>query len=136
MALTVVASVAAFAVIRDGVMNLGTNALTTSVIATSATAGITGSSSGGMTIALNALGPQLRQMAEAEGTSLEIMHRLTAMAAGGIDTLPHSGAVVTLLIVCGLTHRQSYKDVFAVTLAIPVLVVAALVAAVSLMGLA
>ncbi len=132
----VVASVAAFAVIRDGVMNLGTNALTTSVIATSATAGITGSSSGGMTIALNALGPQLRQMAEAEGTSLEIMHRLTAMAAGGIDTLPHSGAVVTLLIVCGLTHRQSYKDVFAVTLAIPVLVVAALVAAVSLMGLA
>ena len=132
----VVASVAAFAVIRDGVMNLGANALTTSVIATSATAGITGSSSGGMTIALNALGPQLRQMAEAEGTSLEIMHRLTAMAAGGIDTLPHSGAVVTLLIVCGLTHRQSYKDVFAVTLAIPVLVVAVLVAAVSLMGLA
>ena len=130
----VVASVAAFAVIRDSVFNMGADSLVTSVVSTSVTAGLTGSSSGGMTIALNAFGDDLRNMAIADGTSLEAMHRLTAMASGGLDTLPHSGAVVTLLIVCGLTHRQSYKDLGMVTLAIPVAVVAVLIAAVSLFG--
>ena len=43
------------------------------------------------------------------------MHRVAAMASGGMDTLPHNGAVITLLAVCGLTHRQSYKDIFAIT---------------------
>lgn len=128
----VVASVAAFAMIRDSVFNMGANAVITSVVTVSITAGLTGSSSGGMTIALNALGNDLRDMALAEGTSLEVMHRLTAMAAGGLDTLPHSGAVITLLIVCGLTHKQSYKDIAVITMAIPVAVVAALVALVSL----
>jgi H+/gluconate symporter-like permease len=124
----VVASVAAFAVIRDSVFNMGGDALVTSVVSTSITAGITGSSSGGMTIALNAFGEQLRTMAADQGISLEAMHRLTAMASGGLDSLPHSGAVVTLLIVCGMTHRQSYKDIFVVTLIIPIIVVVALVA--------
>ncbi|WP_295624328.1 GntP family permease [uncultured Corynebacterium sp.] len=128
----VVASVAAFALVRDSIFNMGANAVITSVVTVSVTAGLTGSSSGGMTIALNALGDDLRAMAEADGTSLEVMHRLTAMAAGGLDTLPHSGAVVTLLIVCGLTHRQSYKDVAMITMVGPVAVVGLLVAAVSL----
>ena len=130
----VVASVAAFAVVRDSVFGMGANALVTSVVSVSITAGLTGSSSGGMTIALNALGDDLRQLAEQEGISMEAMHRLTAMAAGGLDTLPHSGAVVTLLIVCGLTHRQSYKDIGMVTLGIPVIVIAGMVALVSAVG--
>ncbi|QCU78467.1 GntP family permease [Citricoccus sp. SGAir0253] len=130
----VVASVAAFAVIRDSVFNLGGSALVTSVVSTSITAAITGSSSGGMTIALNAFGEQLRQMAVDQGVSLEAMHRLTAMAAGGLDTLPHSGAVVTLLIVCGMTHRQSYKDIGMVTLVIPVITVAVLTTVASFTG--
>ena len=130
----VVASVAAFAVVRDSVFGLGVGALWTSVFSVSITAGLTGSSSGGMTIALNALGDDLRTMAEQEGVAMEAMHRLTAMAAGGLDTLPHSGAVVTLLIVCGLTHRQSYKDLGVVTLVIPVVVVVALVSLVSVVG--
>lgn len=130
----VVASVAAFAVVRDSVFGLGVGALWTSVFSVSITAGLTGSSSGGMTIALNALGDDLRTMAEQEGVAMEAMHRLTAMAAGGLDTLPHSGAVVTLLIVCGLTHRQSYKDLGVVTLVIPVVVVIALLSLVSVVG--
>lgn len=130
----VVASVAAFAVVRDSVFNLGGNALVTSVVSTSITAAITGSSSGGMTIALNAFGDQLRTLAEDQGMSLDAMHRLTAMAAGGLDTLPHSGAVVTLLLVCGLTHRQSYKDIAMVTIVGPVVAVIALVTVVSMMG--
>lgn len=128
------ASVAAFAIVRDSVFNMGAGALWTSIMTTSITAGLTGSSSGGMTIALNALGDDLVAMAAADGTSLEAMHRLTAMAAGGLDTLPHSGAVVTLLIVCGLTHRQAYKDIGMVTLAIPVIVVLGLAGLVSAVG--
>lgn len=130
----VVASVAAFAVIRDAVFNMGGDALVTSVVSTSITAAITGSSSGGMTIALNAFGEELRMMAEDQGISLEGMHRLTAMASGGLDTLPHSGAVVTLLLVCGMTHRQSYKDLGVVTLIIPVIVVVSLIILVSTVG--
>ncbi|MFC0248761.1 GntP family permease [Citricoccus parietis] len=130
----VVASVAAFAVVRDSVFNMGGNALVTSVFSTSVTAAITGSSSGGMTIALNAFGDDLKALALDQGVSLEAMHRLTAMAAGGLDTLPHSGAVVTLLIVCGMTHRQSYKDIFMVTLVMPVITVAVLTAVVSMVG--
>ncbi|KAA9395597.1 GntP family permease [Kocuria coralli] len=130
----VIASVAAFAVVRDAIFNAGGNALVTSVLSTSVTAAITGSSSGGMTIALNAFGEQLRTMAVDQGVSLEAMHRLTAMAAGGLDTLPHSGAVITLLLVCGLTHRQSYKDMAMVTIVAPVVTVAVLVLLVSLVG--
>ncbi len=43
------------------------------------------------------------------------MHRVASMASGGMDTLPHNGAVITLLAVTGLTHRQSYGDIFAIT---------------------
>ena len=128
----VVASVAAFAVVRDSIFNMGANAIITSVVTVSITAGLTGSSSGGMTIALNALGDELREMAIADDISLEVMHRLTAMASGGLDTLSHSGAVVTLLIVCGLTHKQSYKDLAVITIVGPVTAVALLVGAVSL----
>ena len=73
-------------------------------------------------------------MAMQDGTSLELMHRLTAMAAGGLDTLPHSGAVVTLLIVCGLNHRQGYKDIGMVTIVMPLVSVAALMGLVSITG--
>ena len=47
---------------------------------------------------------------------MEVLHRVASMASGGMDTLPHNGAVITLLAVTGLTHRQSYRDIFAVTL--------------------
>jgi H+/gluconate symporter-like permease len=29
------------------------------------------------------------------------------MASGGMDTLPHNGAVITLLAITGLSHRQA-----------------------------
>ena len=47
---------------------------------------------------------------------LEVLHRVASMASGGMDTLPHNGAVITLLAVTGLTHKQSYKDIFVITL--------------------
>jgi H+/gluconate symporter-like permease len=53
--------------------------------------------------------------AQEAGIPPEVLHRVAAMASGGMDTLPHNGAVITLLAVTGLTHRQSYKDIFAIT---------------------
>ena len=79
-------------------------------------AGITGSASGGMSIALAAMSETFISAAHAANIPLEVLHRVAAMASGGMDTLPHNGAVITLLAVTGLTHRQAYKDIFAVTL--------------------
>jgi H+/gluconate symporter-like permease len=55
------------------------------------------------------------------------MHRVTTLASGGMDALPHNGAVITLLAICGLTHRQSYKDVGMVAVVIPVFALIAVV---------
>ena len=123
----VVASLAAFTIIRDGIFRVTDNALAASAISTSVISGVTGSASGGMTIALNALGDDLRELAIDQGISMEVMHRITAMASGGLDSLPHNGAVITLILVCGLTHRESYKDVGVITLVIPVLATAAII---------
>jgi H+/gluconate symporter-like permease len=69
-----------------------------------------------MSIALAAMGDSFIANANAAGIPMEVMHRVTSMASGGMDTLPHNGAVITLLAVTGLTHRQSYKDIFAITI--------------------
>jgi H+/gluconate symporter-like permease len=79
-------------------------------------AGITGSASGGMSIALATMADSFISAAQAAGIPLEILHRIAAMASGGMDTLPHNGAVITLLAVTGLTHREAYRDIFAITL--------------------
>jgi len=84
-------------------------------IAVTSLAGITGSASGGMSIALAAMADTFIEGAQAAGISMEVLHRVAAMASGGMDTLPHNGAVITLLAVTGLTHRQSYGDIFAIT---------------------
>jgi H+/gluconate symporter-like permease len=54
-------------------------------------------------------------LAQSVGFSPEMLHRIASMASGGMDTLPHNGAVITLLAITGLTHRQSYKDIFVIT---------------------
>jgi H+/gluconate symporter-like permease len=91
------------------------NPLVNEALSVTTLAGITGSASGGMGIALAALSNQFIAAANAHGIPMEVLHRVAAMASGGMDTLPHNGAVITLLSVTGLTHRQSYADIFAVT---------------------
>ena len=107
----VVAALPAFAVVRDGLLALGGGPLVSLGLATSVIAGITGSASGGLTIALEALGETFAGMAVQGGIDPELMHRVAAIGAGGLDVLPHNGAVVTLLAVCGATHRESYRDI-------------------------
>jgi len=68
-----------------------------------------------MSIALAAMSDTFIHAANAANIPLEVLHRVASMASGGMDTLPHNGAVITLLAVCGLTHRVSYGDIFAVT---------------------
>ncbi|MBS0469349.1 MAG: GntP family permease [Proteobacteria bacterium] len=92
------------------------NPLINEAITVNVLAGITGSASGGMSIALAAMADTFIAHANAAGIPLEVLHRVASMASGGMDTLPHNGAVITLLAVTGLTHKTSYGDIFAVTL--------------------
>ena len=92
------------------------NPLVNEAVTVTVLAGITGSASGGMSIALAAMSDTFIAAAKAADIPLEVFHRVAAMASGGMDTLPHNGAVITLLAVTGLTHRQAYKDVFVITL--------------------
>jgi H+/gluconate symporter-like permease len=54
------------------------------------------------------------------GIEPAVLHRLVTMAAGGFDSLPHCGAVVAMLAITGLTHREAYRDIFVITVIIPV----------------
>ena len=124
----VIASLPAFAIIRDAVLSLfPTNPVASLAVAVNVLAGITGSASGGMSIALNALGEQFATMARDQGISMELMHRVTALSSGGFDALPHNGAVITLLAITGMTHKKSYSDIFVVAVAIPVLATIAVI---------
>jgi H+/gluconate symporter-like permease len=122
----VVAALPAFAAIREAVLGIGTGNLLVSLAAASGLlAGVTGSASGGMTIALQALGATYAEMAQAAGVSPDLLHRVTAIATGGLDTLPHNGAVITLLGIARLTHREAYGDIFVVAVVGPLLALAA-----------
>jgi len=111
----VIAALPGFLVIADALKAIP-NPLINEAITVTSLAGITGSASGGMSIALAAMSETFIANAQAAGIPLEVFHRVASMASGGMDTLPHNGAVITLLAVCGLTHKQSYKDIFAITL--------------------
>lgn len=131
----VIASLAGFLIIRDSILNLTPdNPLISEAVAMTTLAGITGSSSGGLSIALSTLGEDYLRMAVAAGIDPELMHRVAVMAAGGLDTLPHSGAVITLLAICGLTHKQSYLNVAMVTMVIPLIAVVAVIILGTLFG--
>jgi H+/gluconate symporter-like permease len=110
----VIAALPGFLVIRDALRTIP-DPLVNEAISVTALAGITGSASGGMSIALAAMSEQFIEGANAAGIPMEVLHRVASMASGGMDTLPHNGAVITLLAVTGLTHRQSYGDIFFIT---------------------
>jgi H+/gluconate symporter-like permease len=117
----VVKTLSAFAIIQAGLLSISDNPLITAAIATNVLAGITGSASGGMSIALGAMGDTFYQAAIAQNINPEVLHRVVAIACGGLDSLPHNGAVITLLGITQLTHRQSYADIGMVSVVIPVI---------------
>lgn len=107
----VVAAVPAFAIVRDWVLSIEGGPLVSLAVSTNILAALTGSASGGMTIALDALGSTYMQIAAEQGIDPGLLHRVAVIGAGALDSLPHNGAVVTLLAVCGSTHRKSYLDI-------------------------
>ncbi|KRG68872.1 GntP family permease [Pseudoxanthomonas dokdonensis] len=111
----VIAALPGFLLVANALQSIP-NPLVNEAISVTALAGITGSASGGMSIALAAMADTFIANANAAGIPMEVLHRVASMASGGMDTLPHNGAVITLLAVTGLSHRQAYKDVFAITL--------------------
>jgi len=116
----VIASLPGFEVLRESLDALsGGNVLISAAVSSSALAGITGSASGGMSIALDVLGPSLMAQASVQGVDPALLHRVVAVATGGLDTLPHNGAVITLLGICGMTHKQAYGDIFVVAVLVP-----------------
>ena len=75
-------------------------------VATNVLAALTGSASGGLTIALDALGDTYMRLAAEQGIDPALLHRVAVIGSGTLDSLPHNGAVVTLLAVCGVTHQR------------------------------
>jgi H+/gluconate symporter-like permease len=112
----VISSLPGFGVVSKGISETFTNPLVNGAVTTTTLAGITGSASGGMGIALSAMSEKYLEAITKYNIPPEVMHRVISMASGGMDTLPHNGAVITLLAVTGLTHRQSYRDIFTITL--------------------
>ena len=107
----VIAALPAFELVRDWVLSIEGGPLVSLAVSTNVLAALTGSASGGLTIALDALGATYMQLAVELGIDPALMHRVAVIGAGTLDSLPHNGAVVTLLAVCASTHKESYFDI-------------------------
>jgi H+/gluconate symporter-like permease len=123
----VIAALPAFAVVRDWVLAIEGGPLVSLAVATNVLAALTGSASGGLTIALDALGQTYMTIAAQTGINPALMHRVAVIGSGTLDILPHNGAVVTLLAVCGSTHRESYFDIVIVGIVGAVLALVAVI---------
>jgi H+/gluconate symporter-like permease len=124
----VIASLGAFGAIRDWVVTAGGDSpLVSLALGAGMLAGITGSASGGLSIALGTLGQTWAEMGQAAGIAPDLLHRVAAVATGGLDALPHNGAVITLLSICGQTHRRAYGDIFVVAVVGPLVALALLI---------
>jgi H+/gluconate symporter-like permease len=111
----VIAALPGFKKINNALSHAIKDPLVNEAVTTTTLAGITGSASGGMSIALATMSETYLAQAQKYGIEPEVLHRVASMASGGMDTLPHNGAVITLLAITGLTHKQSYIDIFAMT---------------------
>ncbi|HEY0220185.1 MAG TPA: GntP family permease, partial [Afipia sp.] len=125
----IVASLPAFDDVRNWVLSIEGGPLVSLAVATNILAALTGSASGGLTIALDALGSTYMRLAAETGISPALMHRVAVIGSGTLDSLPHNGAVVTLLSVCGVTHKEGYLDI------VMTAIVGALIALVVVIGL-
>lgn len=130
----VVAALPAFGLVRDWVLSIDGGPLVSLAIATNVLSALTGSASGGLTIALDSLGETYMRLAHEAAINPELMHRVAVISSGTLDSLPHNGAVVTLLAVCGLTHRESYLDIVMVAVVGAIIALAVVIALGSAFG--
>jgi H+/gluconate symporter-like permease len=130
----VVAALPAFAVVRDWVLSIEGGPLVSLAVSANILAALTGSASGGLTIALDALGRTYMTIAAQAGIDPALMHRVAVIGSGTLDTLPHNGAVVTLLAICGCTHRESYLDIVIAGIVGPIIALCVVIALGSVAG--
>jgi H+/gluconate symporter-like permease len=123
----VIAALPAFAAVRDWVLGVEGGPLVSLALATNVLAALTGSASGGLTIALDSLGQTYMAIASQTGINPALMHRVAVIGSGTLDILPHNGAVVTLLAICGSTHRESYFDIVMVGIVSAILALVAVI---------
>jgi H+/gluconate symporter-like permease len=125
-----IAALSGFALVKERMVAIApTRPLISEAISVNVLAGITGSASGGLSIALEALGQTFYERGLTAGIDPEVMHRVASLSCGGLDTLPHNGAVITLLLICGRTHKESYADIAIVSVLVPMLSTAVVIAA-------
>lgn len=129
---SVIKSLAVFGVIQTFIFGISQNPIISEALSVNLICGLTASASGGLGIALDALAPTYLQMSHALNISPEILHRIASLSSGGLDTLPHNGAVITTLAICGLTHKESYKDMFVTSVVVPIFVTTIIVIITSL----
>lgn len=115
-----------FDIIVDYALNMDGSPYTSFAVATSLLAGASGSGSGGLSLALSTLGDKYIAM----GVDPGALHKVAAAACITLDSLPHNGVMVTVLAACGLTHREGYRHLFAITVveAIIVMILAIILA--------
>lgn len=130
---SVIKSLPVFLALQSMILNISSNPIISEALSVNIICGITASASGGLTITLDALSSTFIEMSQSLNIPPEIMHRIAALASGGLDTLPHNGAVITTLAICSLTHKDSYKDIFITSVVIPILVTALVVIATTIL---
>ena len=122
---TVIQNLNGFAVLTNWIVDLGSTYLI-AAITVCILAGVTGSASGGLKIALNS--PQLVNAWTSSNMNMGALHRIVSIASGGLDSLPHCGGILADLQVCGETHSRSYIHIFVVTVIIPIIATLVVVA--------
>ena len=130
----VIGALPAFALVKEWVLSIEGGPLVSLATATNILAALTGSASGGLTIALDALGATYLSLANKQGIDPALLHRIAVISAGTLDSLPHNGAVVTLLAVCGVTHREGYFDILMVAIVGALIALAAVILLGSALG--
>lgn len=121
---SVVKAVPAFTQLVNMLTQIPGSPLISLAVAVNVLCGATGSASGGLGITLSALAEQYIVISQNTGIPLEVMHRIAAIAASALDTVPHNGAILTLLAVTGMTHKESYLDISVCTIVIPLIATA------------
>lgn len=129
---SVIKSLAVFTLIQSVIFGVSSNPIISEALSVNLICGLTASASGGLGISLDALAPTYLQMSQAMNISPEILHRIASLSSGGLDTLPHNGAVITTLAICSLTHKEAYKDMFVTSVLIPIFTTAIIVLLVSM----
>ena len=114
----------AFAQLVESLNQIPGSPLVSMAVAVNVVCGATGSATGGITITLSALADRYIQISQQTGIPLSVFHRILVIAASGMDTVPHNGAILTLLAVTGMTHKEAYRDIPMCTIILPLIATA------------